>query len=307
MVRTKVTGYIVQAACMDISQEPSQADEIQQQVQLLELEQSELECAFLEESFFIRKGVILQFLNNNCTGATSLIGAIRLALEDIRKIPAYLDKNASRLKYFAVKCLDRHIRANLCATGAGENLTHDDYGISFSLASVSQRGLLLNPSKRNEGQLFYCLYPGLHDPVFLGTNPDGTEDFAHIINVFIHLTPSAQRRNVVLMKLERDSPSPALSPAYHTAPIPIPTSAPGSKRAKGPHGNANGKRHHHNNNNNSNNPLHDTSEIFQQRMESIEKELQNVRGMQLPNPPLPVVIAPPVWRRDGAPTLPEGL
>ncbi len=307
MVRTnKVTSDIVQAACMDITQDPSPADEIQQQVQLLELEQSDLECLLLEESFFLRKGVILQFINNNCTGATSLVGAIRLALDDIRKIPAYLERNFFRLKYFAVKCLDRHIKANLCATGAGENLTHDDYGMSFSLASVSQRGLLLNPSKRNEGQMFYCLYPGLHDPVFLGTNPDGTEDFAHIVNAFIHLMPSPQRRNRVLMKLENESPSPALSPALATAPVPIPTAAPGSKRPKGPHGNPGGKRHHHNNNYNNPSPLNDTSAQFQQRMESIEKELHNVRGMQLPTPPLPVVVAP-IWRKDGAPTLPDGL
>ena len=98
MVRTKITASqvdVMQAACMDIQEEkpqemePDATQEVERRVQLLELEQSEIECCFFDESFFTKKGVVLQFINNNCPGATSLIGGLRLALTDIRKVPAH--------------------------------------------------------------------------------------------------------------------------------------------------------------------------------------------------------------------------
>jgi hypothetical protein len=313
MVRTKITvasSDVVQAACMDISEEVPQVldatQEVQRQVQLLELEQSELECSLLDESFFSKKGVVLQFVNNNCPGATSLIGGIRLGLDDVRKVPAYLEKNSNRLKHYAIKCLDRHIKVNQCCVGAGEKLTFDDYGISFSLATVSQRASMLNHSKRQEGQLFYCLFPGLLEPVFLGINPDGSDDFAHVFNVFIHLMPGSQRRNVFFRRMEsdqyRDYTSSPVLPA-HAASAPASTSTspvnlPG-KRHKS-HSPAGQRRHF--------TPIPDhNSAKFDHRVAVLEKELQAVKGFQLPTPPLPVIAAPPLWRQDGAPTMPDTL
>ena len=316
MVRTKITAIpndVMQVACMDISEErpPMQetqqpevdaAQEVAQRVRLLEIEQSELECCFLDESFFTKKGVVLQFINNNCPGATSLIGGLRLGLEDIRKAPAYLEKNSDRLKHFAIKCLDRHIKVNQCCVGAGEKLTIDDYGISFSLATVSARAALLNHSKRQEGQLFYCLFPGLLEPVFLGLNPDNTNDFAHVINVFVHLMPGSQRRNVFFRRVEADKSYSPVMPTHHvSAPVSTSTSpvnVPG-KRYKG--GSPVGQRRFA--------PI--TPDVqsarFDQRVAVLEKELQAVKSHQVPTPPLPASGAPPLWRQDGAPTLPDTL
>ena len=313
MVRTKITNVptdAMQAACVDVTMETPQpqevavdaTQEVQRQVQLLELEQSELECAFLDESFFHKKGAVLQFVNNNCPGATSLIGGLRLGLEDIRKVPAYLEKNSDRIKHFAIKCLDRHIKTNQCCVGAGEKLTYDDYGISFSLATVSARAALLNHSKRQEGQLFYCLFPGLLEPVFLGINPDMSNDFAHVINVFIHLMPGSQRRNVFFRRAEADRSYSPVMPTHHvSAPASTSTSpvnVPG-KRYKG--GSPIGQRRHFT-------PISDVATAtFDRRVAVLEKELQAVKGHQLPAPPLPASSAPPLWRQDGAPTLPDTL
>lgn len=311
MVRTKITNAsadVMQVACMDISEEKPQesdaAQEVQLHVQLLEIEQSELEGALLDESFFHKRGVILQFVNNNCPGATSLIGGLRLGLTDIRKIPAYLEKNTNRLKHYAIKSLDRHIKTNQCCVGAGEKLSIDDYGISFSLATVSPRATMLNHSKRQEGQLFYCLFPGLVEPIFLGHNPDGTEDYAHVINVFIHLMPNSQRRNVYFRRMDREaSSSPTMglavsSPAsLSTSPVNVP-----GKRYKG-NSPINQRRSFTNFT-----PISDTTSArFDQRVAVLEKELQAVKGHQLPTPPLPVIAAPPLWRQDGAPTMPDNL
>ena len=94
---------VMQVACMDLDQgeggpvELTPDQQVQERVRLMELERQEIECCSLDGSFFSQKGVILQFVNNNCAGATSLIGGLRLALTDIRKIPAYLDRNSNRI------------------------------------------------------------------------------------------------------------------------------------------------------------------------------------------------------------------
>jgi hypothetical protein len=304
MVRTKHTNDVVmQAACNDITVEVATTD-LQQEVRLLELEQKELECSFTERSMFEKKGVILQFLNNNCTGATSLIGGIRLALDDIRKVPAYLDRHANRIKHYAVVCLDRHIKANQCPIGAGEYLAQEDYGISFSLATTSPQGAAMHPAKRQEGQLFHCLFPGLNQPIHLGVNPDGTDDYAHMVNVFIHLLPAGQRRTHLLRRMDRGE----LTPPTGLTPIDIPSkrlkdSAYSSPNNSG-HGSGSGRSP--STFRKSQTPVHDSPAKFQKRLEAMERDLNCVKGMQLPTPPLPIT-APPVWRRDGVPTLPDGL
>lgn len=305
MVRTKHTNDVVmQAACDDNTSVATTAEtDLQREVRLLELEQRELECSFTERSMFEKKGVILQFINNNCTGATSLIGGIRLALEDIRKVPAYLDRHANRIKHYAVTCLDRHIKANQCPIGAGEFLAQEDYGISFSLASVSPQGAAAHPAKRAEGQLFFCLFPGLSQPMHLGVNPDGTDEYAHMVNVFVHLLPAGQRRNHLLRRMERGEISPLTGPT--SSPIVIPLkrtkdSAYNSPSSSG-HGGSSGSYRK-----TQVIPILDSPAKFQKRLEAMERDLNCVKGMQLPTPPLPIT-APPIWRKDGAPTLPDGL
>ena len=303
--RTPPQEDVMQAACMDICPvEPDPALQLQEQVRLLELERKELECCFLDGSFFTQKGVILQFINNNCAGATSLIGGLRLALTDIRKVPAYLDRHSNRIKYYAVKCLDRHIRSNQCITGAGERLNTDHYGISYSLASVSQRGMMLNPSKRQEAPLFYAMFPGLVEPTFLANNPDGTDDYAHVVNVFIHLMPAAQRRCVYLQRLNEKTPSPVLTPAVSPAPSASPKNA---KRLRPVHFSANT---HMPNNGLTYRPTPRhllEADRADDRISALEKEVKSVKAMALPNPPLPAISAPPIWKQDGSPDLPIDL
>ena len=299
---------VMQVACMDLDPTetgPVEVDpeqQLQERVRLLELERQEIECCSLDGSFFTQKGVILQFINNNCAGATSLIGGLRLALTDIRKIPAYLDKNSGRIKHYAIKCLDRHMRHNQCMTGAGERLTADHYGVSYSIASVSQRGMLLNPSKRQEAPLFYALFPGLVEPMFLSNNPDGTDDYAHVINVFIHLMPAAQRRCVYLQRLNEKTPSPVLTPSVspaHSSPSPK-----GQKRSRPVQFTSSTGQGHY-----TPTPRHlleaDRADD-RDRIRALEKEVRTVKAMAMPTPPLPVKSAP-LWRHDGSPDLPADL
>ncbi len=274
-----------------------------QQLLQLRLEQGELGCPDLHNSFFTKKGVIMSIINSNCTGSTSVIGGLRLGVAEIEKMPAYIDRNRDRIKHVAVEMLDRHIKLNQCATGMGESLALEDYGISFSLATLAPRSQGYNPTKRVEAPLYYCLFPGLIEPAYLGSHPDGTADYAHIINVFIHLLPATQRRIALLKKLDREAAvaMPVLQPA-----VPMGTPAPVGKRARQlpipPFGGNGGQR--------GPTPWEVTqNQVVMQanRIVRLEQELQNARSRALPSPPLPAPGAPPIWRQGGQVDLPDDL
>ena len=151
-------------------------------------------------------GMILQFINGSCPGAASMIGGLRTGLTNAKKIPAYLERNRSGIKTHAITALTRHFRDSQCAVGVTESLMQDDYGMTFTLASVSQAGADLNPHKKREGPIFYCMFDTLIEPVVLREAWCTTQqDTAHVVNVYIHLLPASQRRNRVHTKHQEDT------------------------------------------------------------------------------------------------------
>ena len=131
-------------------------DEDESMKQLMPLENvklstDELSSEFYHHTIFTTSGTIFHFINSSCPGAASIIGALRCNLAEARKIPAYVQRNKNKLKIHAVNALENHFRNSQCAIGAGENLTMDDYGITFALASVTQAGAELNPSRGMRG------------------------------------------------------------------------------------------------------------------------------------------------------------
>ena len=163
-------------------------------------------CESLDASLYKKQGCILQFYNNNAGGMAGMIGGMRIALTDVRRMPKYISKNKGHIKNVAIKLLTAHLIESQCAAGAGESLSQEDYGISFSVASLSQNGLRLHPTNRQEGPLFFCLFDGLMEPVVLSRNQDNqVVDSAYIINVYINLLPPTQRRITVLKKQNDDA------------------------------------------------------------------------------------------------------
>ena len=172
----------------------------------LYLTRDQLQCEFVDSSLITKRGgTLIQFINSNCQGATNLIGGIRIGLDDVQRIPAYLARYKSNVKLHALRCLRRHFSENQCAVGAMETLTADDYGLSFTMASLSPRGITLNPSKRSEGPLFYCVFPGLTEPVFLRDEGEDNVEYAHVVNAYIHLLPQGQRRSMVVQKAKEEA------------------------------------------------------------------------------------------------------
>jgi hypothetical protein len=166
----------------------------------LKITEKDVLCKFVDMTVYHKKGVLLQFINMNSTGATTLIGGIRINVRDIRKLPSFLDRYTSNVREHAVSRLTQHMLDTHCATGVAESLCCEDYSLSFSVASLSEAGRKLVPMQRNEGPLLYCLCEHLVEPVPLFTNPDGTPNSAYVVNVYIHLLPASQRRAVVLKR-----------------------------------------------------------------------------------------------------------
>ena len=171
------------------------------------------------------------------------IGGLRTNLTDIRKIPQYIQKNEGHIKNYAIKLLNQHMIKTQCATGAGESLCQDDYGISFTVASLSPKGLQLHATRRNEGPLFFCLYDGLVEPIILSRNEENQIlDSAYLINVYVNLLPPTQRRTAVLKKMHEESKMdtslpvpPKKSKGVQTSPTDAPQVTQGYQGNQGNH------------------------------------------------------------------------
>ena len=205
---------------------PSQASAISY---LQPLEKEEIQCEQIDSTIYTKSGVIIQMCNTNASAHATVIGGIRLALEDIRKVPAYLQKYRTQIKKIAVRTLTRHLQESQCSVGLHETLSLEDYGMTFTIASLSQRGRQLNPQNRSEAPLFYCLLQGLLEPVILSANQDGSYQTGHIVNLYIHLLPAHHRRVVLARKsiaaneLETAAEGPSNKkprPAYEASPRP---------------------------------------------------------------------------------------
>ena len=165
----------------------------------------EYACDSMDSSLYKKQGCIFQFINNNALGMASMIGGIRIGVTDIRKMPQYIIRNKSHIKNHAIKLLNHHLIETQCSVGYGEALSQDEYGMSYSLASVSHQGLRMHPTGRQEGSIFFCLFDGLIEPVILcKDNNDRILDSAYIFNVYINLLPPSQRRNALLRQKAAD-------------------------------------------------------------------------------------------------------
>ncbi len=171
----------------------------------------EIVCDSLPMEMITKKGIILQYLNSNSAGATTMIRVTRIGLKDPRRMPAYVERNLSIIRQHAVAALQRHFRTTLCSTGVLESLTPEDYSVSFSWASVSPIGRSLTLHGKPDLCLGYALCEQLVAPVWVSRDdPEPT----HILNVFIQLQDATRRSTSVVKRAReedaaRSNPSPA--------------------------------------------------------------------------------------------------
>ena len=271
----------------------------------LKLTDEEMKSDYVHPSFYTKKGMIVQFINGNCPGTTSMIGGIRLSLTDVRKAPAYVTKYRQQIKSHAVKALNRHFRDMQCGLGANEALCPDDFGMSFSVASLSHGGIQLNPSKRSEAPLFYCVCPALLAPALIKNSDwdkgmlESDVDEAYVLNAYIHLLPLHQRRTYMITKAKEDLAASQAAKGTQAQQIIAATVAKKPKIAAQPTAG----------NSKASAPLMSRSaaDKFIAEVEMLKKEITRLEGQAIPSPPLPPS-KPAVWpSRDTCPDLPDDL
>lgn len=166
--------------------------------------EKDLVCEMICRTHFRSQGVLVQFINSNCPDSASVIGGMQLPVTDIFRLPAYVCRHRQLIKLHAIEALKSHFRETLCGAGVGEALGPDDYSISFMMASVSEVGRNLHPFKRNEGPMFFCIYPAFLEEVYMYLASDGTQVTGHVMNAYIHLLPASQRRPMMVKRLKEE-------------------------------------------------------------------------------------------------------
>lgn len=177
---------------------------------LLQLKHREVVCEHLDVEMLTKKGIVLQYLNNNASGATTMVGVTRIGLVDPRRMPAYVARNHAIIRQHAVAALQRHFRLTLCSTGVMEVLSPEDYSITYSWASLSEAGRSLTQHGKPDLGLGYAVCDQLLQPVLVSRNDPHP---VCVLNVFVQLQDASRRSNAVIRRAKEEEASKAQSQA----------------------------------------------------------------------------------------------
>ena len=170
--------------------------------QRISLQPKEYVCEFYEKEVVHKKGIVFQYINTNSTGATTAVGVTRINVTDPRKVPQYISRNLATIRQHAVSALQIHMRHTLCAAGILEKLTHEDFSISFSWASLTDAGRSLCLPGRSDLALGYAACDNLLMPILLSReDPFPT----YVVNVHIYLLDLTRRSTAVLAKAREEA------------------------------------------------------------------------------------------------------
>ncbi len=194
----------------------------------------------------------------------------------------------------------KHFQDIQSSAGANETLTVDDFGMTFSVASVSQIGATLNPSRRQEGPMFFCHFPALMEAVTLvhaDWNNGLFGETMYVINAYISLLPAHHRRHVIITKA-KEAKAAIQSSAATLVQLP-----PDKKPEACPVASNQGSMPQ---NQRFTQPQRVSQEDqMREELASLRQMVQRLQGQALPNPPLPAT-KPPVWpSKDQGPDLPD--
>ena len=185
---------------------------------LIQLREKDVVCDFVPKEMLTKKGIIIQFINSNSSGATTMVGVTRIGLADPRKVPAFLQRNVAIIRQHAVSALQTHFRLTLCSTGVLETLSPEDYSISFSWASITEAGRSLTLHGKPDLALGYGLCDQYVQPMLASRNDSYP---VCVLNAFIQLQEPARRSSAVLKKAKEELAAKANPPpAKRHAPPP---------------------------------------------------------------------------------------
>ena len=179
---------------------PSTLRHLNDDFTLLQLREKDVICDFVTKEMMTKKGIIIQYLNSNSSGATTMVGVTRIGLADPRKVPAFLQRNVGIIRQHAVAALQTHFRMTLCSAGILETLSPEDFSISFSWASLTEAGRSLTLHGKPDLALGYGLCDQYVQPMLASRNDPYP---VCVLNAFIQLQDPA-RRSTTVIKRARD-------------------------------------------------------------------------------------------------------
>ena len=172
-----------------------------QAFQTIAINPKEIVCDLLTKDMVTKKGIVIQFLNSNSVGATTMVGVTRISLNDPRRIPAYIMRNASIIRQHAVHALQTHFRMTLCSAGVLETLSPEDYSISFSWASLSEEGRLLTQHNKPDLGLGYGVCDEVLQPIMMSKCDEYP---VYVLNCFVQLQDPSRRSTTVIRKAKEE-------------------------------------------------------------------------------------------------------
>ena len=196
---------------------PSSLRHLQDDFTLLQLKEKDIVCDFVPKEMVTKKGIIIQFLNSNSSGSTTMVGVTRIGLSDPRRVPAFLQRNVGIIRQHAVTALQTHFRMTLCSSGALETLSPEDFSISFSWASLTEAGRSLTQHGKPDLALGYGLLDQYVQPMLASRNDPHP---VCVLNAFVQLQDPSRRITTVIKKARDDeanraNPPPAKRHAPH--------------------------------------------------------------------------------------------
>ena len=177
---------------------------------LLQLKHKEIVCEHLEVEMLTKKGIVLQYLNNNASGSTTMVGVTRIGLVDPRRMPAYVARNHAIIRQHAVAALQRHFKLTLCSTGVMEVLSPEDYSITYSWASLSEVGKSLTQHGKPDLGLGYAVCDQLLQPILVSRNDPHP---VCVLNVFVQLHDATRRSTAIIKKAREEEAAKVQSQA----------------------------------------------------------------------------------------------
>ena len=154
----------------------------------------------VHRSFVEEHGPVIWIYNTGCSYGSNSIGGLRLPEMPLHRIPKYLDEQYGSLKQHMVAQLQRHLVKNSSPLGMCEVLTAEDYGLTFTMGSLSPIAKNLCFNHRFEAPMFACLHPAWISKVAVAHVEGNVFEYAYVINAYISLLPAAGRRLEVLRK-----------------------------------------------------------------------------------------------------------
>lgn len=153
-------------------------------------------------------GAFVQIMSHNCNDSANVLGCIRLPVSDPNEVQYYLATRRREILVEAVAMLDQHFKDCQSATAVLEDdLTVDDYSLTFMVASVNEAGKSFN-NGRKEGGLWMLNYPSYltftRASFYAEENPN-LDTYQLTINAYIHLNEPHRRQRAVIKKHLEDS------------------------------------------------------------------------------------------------------